>query len=61
MKIREIKKLAEQSFTNENLDINKIKRTIGLLGKKQLKVYIKFLKKLENERLVWVFTPMDKV
>src|SRR3989338_695165 len=61
MKIREIKKLAEQSFTNENLDIKKIKRIIGLLGKKQLKIYIKFLKKLENERLVWVFTPMDKV
>ena len=61
MTTRDIKKLAEQSFTNENLDTKKIKRIIGLLGKKQLKVYIKFLKKLENERLVWVFTPMDKV
>ncbi len=61
MKIREIKKLAEQSFTNGNLDVKKIKKIIDLLGKKQLKVYIKFLKKLENERLVWVFTPMDKV
>ena len=61
MKIREIKKLAEQSFTNGDLDVKIIKRTIALLGKKQLKVYIKFLKKLENERLVWVFTPVDKV
>ena len=32
-----------------------------MLGDKQLKAYIKFLKKLENERLVWVFTPMDKI
>ncbi len=61
MKIKEIKKLAEQSFTNGNLDLKTIKRIIALLNKKQLKIYIKFLKKMENERLVWVFTPMDKV
>ena len=61
MTIREIKELAEQSFANGNLDVKIIKRTIALLGKKHLKAYIKFLKKLENERVVWVFTPMDKV
>lgn len=61
MTTREIKKLAEQSFTYGNLDVKKIKRVISLLGKKQLKAYLKFLKKLENEKLVWVFTPMDKV
>ncbi len=61
MKVREIKKLAEQSFISENLDIKKIKSIISLLNKKQSKAYIKFLKKLENERIVWVFTAMDKV
>lgn len=61
MTTREIKKLAEQSFTYGNLNVKKIKKVITLLGKKQLKTYIKFIKKLENERLVWVFTPMDKV
>ena len=61
MKIAEIKKLAEQSFTTGNLDIKRIKRIIALLNKKQLKTYIKFLKKLENEKVLWVFTPMDKV
>ena len=61
MTTREIKKLAEQSFTNWNLDVKKIRRAMSLLNRKQLKTYIKFLKKLENERLVYVFTPMDKV
>ena len=61
MTIKEIKKLAEQSFTYGNLDVKKIKKVISLLGKKQLKTYIKFLKKLENENLVWVFTPIGKV
>ena len=61
MKIAEIKKLAEQSFTTGNLDIKRIKRIIALLNKKQLKTFIKFLKKLENEKVLWVFTPMDKV
>lgn len=61
MTIRNIKKLAEQSFTYGNLDVKKIKKVISLLGKKQLKAYIKFLKKVENERLIWVFTPMDKI
>ena len=61
MTTREIKKLAAQSFTNWDLDVKKIKRTMSLLNKKQLKTYIKFLKKLENERLVYLFTPMDRV
>ncbi len=61
MKIIEIKKLAKQSFKNGNLDMKIIRKTASLLSKKQLKTYIKFLKKFENERLVWVFTPMNKV
>jgi len=61
MKTLEIKKLAEKSFTNENLDIKKIKKITPLLGRKQLKVYIKFLKKLENIRTVWVFTPINNI
>lgn len=61
MTVREIKKLAEQSFTNGNLDVKIIKRNIAGFSKKQLKLYIKFLKKFENERLVWIFTAMDKV
>lgn len=61
MIIRNIKKLAEQSFTKGNLDTKKIKRITSLLSKKKLKAYINFLKKLEDERLIRVFTPMDKV
>lgn len=61
MTIKEIKKLAEQSFINSKLDTKIIKKIIARLKKKELKVYIKFLKKLENERLVRVFLPVDKI
>ena len=61
MTTKQIKKLALQSFKDGNIDIKKIKRIVPLLRKRELKTYIKFIKNLENERLVWVFTPMDKV
>jgi len=61
MTIKQIKKLALQSFIDKNLDAKKIKKITLLLSRKQLKTYIKFIKKLEREKTVSVFTPMDKV
>ncbi len=59
MTTKQIKKLAAQSFKDDNMDIKKIKRIIPHLRKRELKTYIKFIKKLENEKEVKVFTPVE--
>ncbi|OGH38278.1 MAG: hypothetical protein A3B44_01355 [Candidatus Levybacteria bacterium RIFCSPLOWO2_01_FULL_38_21] len=61
MKIKQIKKLAMQSFKKGNLDPEKIKKIAPLLNRRQLKTYIRFIKKLDREKKVLVFTPIDKV
>lgn len=61
MTINDIKKLAKQSFTKNNLDLKVIKKITTKLNKKQLKVYIKYLKKIENEKIIQVFTPIYKI
>lgn len=56
MTTKQIKKLAMQSFKDDNLDIKKMKRIVQILRKKELKTYIKFIKNLKNEREIKVFT-----
>ncbi len=61
MTTKHIKKLAEQSFKKNSLDLKTIKKIITKLNRRDLKAYIKFLKKLENERIIQVFTPINKI
>jgi len=62
MTAKQIKKLAIQSFNKSyNLDTKQIKKVAPFLRRRELKTYIKFIKKIENEKKINVFIPMDKV
>lgn len=54
-----IKKLAEESFTNKNLDKKKTDRISVKLSRQDLKQYVKDLKNIENRRTVIVTVPSD--
>ena len=54
---KQIKKLAEASYTKGQLDSKKVKRVSNLLSRQDLKEYIKILKELENGKQVTVFVP----
>lgn len=54
MTIKQIKKLAESSYTRDLLDAKKVHRIVKFLSRGELKVYIGFLKSLENSKTVKV-------
>ena len=53
---KHIKKLAEASFTNKNLDIKKINRITKLLNRNELKTYIKAIKNYQNSTTITLIT-----
>ncbi|HYM65380.1 MAG TPA: F0F1 ATP synthase subunit delta [Candidatus Sulfotelmatobacter sp.] len=54
---KQIVSIASKSFTNNRLDSKKVNRIIRLLKRKELKIYIKALKILENNKTVTIFSP----
>ena len=57
MKKNIIKKLAEQSYTKNNLDHDKIANIARRLKREDLKIYIKDLKILESKNTVTITLP----
>lgn len=60
MKKNIIKKLAEQSYTKNTLDHDKITKITKNLKREDLKVYIKDLKTLEAKKTVTITLPSDE-
>jgi len=58
---KDIKKLAEWSYTKENLDQKKARKITKLLGKSDLKLYIKALKNIESKKVVRIVVPDKKM
>ncbi|MCL4387484.1 hypothetical protein M1307_03795 [Patescibacteria group bacterium] len=54
---KQIKDLALQSYTANNLDSKKVNKVVRVLKKKELRQYIKSLKNLEKERMIKVILP----
>lgn len=54
MKRKIIKKLAENSFTKENVDEKKVKKFENYFSRADLKVYIKDLKSIRSDKIVKV-------
>lgn len=52
-----IKQLINESYTDGQLDNTKVTKIAGILGRRDLKQYIKFLKKREREITVVVTMP----
>lgn len=61
MSKKQIKQLAIQSYTKNNLDSKKIKLIASRLSRSDLRTYVKFLKTYENQKKVTVFMPMSVV
>ena len=57
MRRKIIKKLAEESYLNGNLDKKKVSRIEKLLKKQYLKAYIKDLKTIEAKKTVKITVP----
>jgi len=57
MTIKQIKKLAIASYTNDALDAKKISRIVKLVSRSQLKTYVNFLNNLEKSKSVKVIMP----
>lgn len=60
MKKNLIKKLAEESYTKNELDSDKIAVVSKKLKREELKVYIKNLKTLESKKTVSITLPSDE-
>jgi F0F1-type ATP synthase delta subunit len=60
MKKNLIKKLAEESYTKNTLDHDKIEKIAKNLKREDLKAYIKSLKTLESRRTVTVTLPSEE-
>ena len=60
MKKNVIKKLAEVSFKNDEVDQDKVKKIANLLKREDLKLYIKNLKIINDKRSVQVTIPGDE-
>lgn len=59
MKKNIIKKLAQESYTKNDLDRDKIERIAKNLKRQDLKVYIKTLKSIESKRTVNITLPSE--
>jgi F0F1-type ATP synthase delta subunit len=55
----QIKKIAEKSFTNKNLNEAVVKGVAKRLKRSELKLYLKELYALENKKTVKVYLPTD--
>lgn len=60
MKKNFIKKLAEESYSKNGLDHDKIERIAKNLKREDLKIYIKNLKTLESKRIVTITLPNEE-
>ncbi len=60
MKKNLIKKLAEESYTKNDLDHDKIEKIAKNLKREDLKVYIKSLKALDSRKTVTVTLPSEE-
>lgn len=60
MKKNIIRKLAEQSYTKNSLDHDKIAKIANRLKRQDLRVYIKDLKTLESKKTVTVTLPSEE-
>ncbi len=58
---KQIKTLALQSYTKDNLDQKKVTRITNQLNRSDLKAYIKALKNLEKQKTVTVILPDIKM
>ena len=54
-----IRKLAEESYTNNILDEHTVNKIATLLSRSDLKKYTKALKNIENKKTVIVYTPLE--
>ena|SRR5579859_8075027 len=54
---KDIKKLAQVSYTNDNFDEEKVEKISNLLRKKDLKEYIRALKLIEKQKEIIVALP----
>lgn len=54
---KQIKKLANLSFTRNNLDANKVRRIARFLKRSDLKEYVRALKSIEANKKVHVLIP----
>lgn len=61
MNKKQIKQLAIQSYTKDNLDSKKVRLIANRLTRSELRTYVKFLKSYENQKKVTVFTPKSVV
>lgn len=59
MNKKDIKKLAEASFSKEKLEEAKVKKIAGSLKREDLKSYIKTLKIINEKRTVYVTIPSE--
>ncbi len=55
---KQIKKIAQASYTKNKLDSKKINKITGFLTRNDLKQYIKELKLLEGQKTITVLTPI---
>ena len=60
MKKKVIKKLAEVSFKNDEIDQYKVKKIANVLKREDLKLYIKNLKNINDKRTVLVTIPREE-
>ena len=58
---KQIKDLALQSYSGDNLDQKKVTRVAKILKRSDLKAYIKALKNIEKEKTVTVVLPQIKL
>lgn len=61
MTYKYIKKLAENSYKSFDLDQKSVEKIIKLLTKKELREYIKILKKLEQKKSIIIVIPNEKI
>lgn len=54
-----ISNLVAASYTNSNLDLEKVQKIAGYLNRKMLKAYIKGIKQYEKRTTVFVDLPYD--
>lgn len=59
MSRKSIKKLAQESFTHGELDENKVGLISPKLKRRDLKIYIRFIKEFEKQHTVYVFIPAN--
>ena len=56
-----LKKLAQDSFDNTQMDQRKVKRITKLLNRENLREYIKDLKRIEKKKTIFLVVPDDKI